>query len=323
MIPKVVRPSHPNAEFRGHKNRVRSNFVEIGALITKARPVGLPIRTVQMTYGTSTAGRLPRLLTFLLVTAVVFGIWSSGALAAGIVPPANPAADCDHSADTNSVWDVSSIDACRAREGIGPVVLPSNWSSLTPTQQTFVLINLERVNRGLAPIAGLSASLDTLAANGAVNQTDPPFPSTGEGGGIWAGGGSAFGADMMWLYDDGANGFDANEDCATDPKYCWGHRDIILGSDGGGALVAGGGFSGSGGFGSFAYLIMSHYATSDLIFSWNRELRYFTATPQAEPLGSAASDAEQSAAAKQLSVTLSKPRRHHRHRKTTITVKFI
>jgi len=276
-----------------------------------------------MTYRPFTAGHLPRLLTYLLVAAALCGIWSSGALAAGILPPSNPAADCDHSADTNSVWDVNSIDACRAQEGIGPLVLPSNWSTLSPTQQEFVLIDLERVNRGLPPIVGLSASLNALAANGAQNQTDPPFPSTGEGGGIWAGGGSVFGADMMWLYDDGANGFDANEDCASDHSYCWAHRDIILGTDGGGTLVAGGGYSGSGGFGSFADLIMSHYATSDLTFTWAGELPYFAARPRAEVLGSAASAAQQTAAAKQVALTQVKPQRHHRrHKGSGITISF-
>ncbi len=245
-------------------------------------------------------------------------------MAAGILPPSNPAADCDHSANTNSVWSVTSIDACRALEGIGPLLLPSNWSALSPTKQEFVLIDLERVNRGLAPIVGLSAPLDALAATGAVNQSDPPFPSTGEGGGIWAGGGSVFGADMMWLYDDGAGGFDANEDCASNHSYCWAHRDIILGGDGGGTLVAGGGFYGSGGFGSFADLILSHYATSDLTFTWDGELQYFAARPRTEVLGSAASDAEQTAAAKQLVATQRKPKRHHRrHKHAPITITFL
>lgn len=269
------------------------------------------------------------LLATLLLAMVLLGAWSSGARAAGILPPANPTADCDHSAATNSVWGVSSIDACRALEGIGPLELPSNWSALSPIEQGLVLIDLERVNRGIAPIAGLSGPLDGLAARGAAAQNDPPFPSSGEGGGIWAGGGSVFGADMMWLYDDGPNGFDANEDCISDRSYCWGHRDIILGGDGGGTLVAGGGFSGSDGFGSFAYLIMSHVASSDLTFRWSAELPYFSTPPQSEPLGSAASDAQQTAAAKQVTATTLaaastvNDKRHHRHPKGTyITVKF-
>jgi pyruvate/2-oxoglutarate dehydrogenase complex dihydrolipoamide acyltransferase (E2) component len=221
---------------------------------------------------------------------VLFGgaaVAAPQAMALGVLPPANPATDCDQSSSVSGTWNLASVDACRSNEGVGPVALPTNWSSLSPTEQGFVLINLERVNRGIAPIIGLSASLNTFATRGAVAQDDPPFPSTGDGGGIWAGASSIFAADTMWMYDDGPGGFDANSDC-TSGSGCWGHRDIILGKDGGGTLVAGGGFYGGGGGGSYSYLIMSHYSTADLTFSWASELKYFTGKPGTEPVGSAA-----------------------------------
>ncbi len=208
------------------------------------------------------------------------------AMALGILPPSNPRSDCDQSITASGNWDLGSLDVCRSREGVGPFSLPTNWSSLSPTERGFVLINLERVNRGIAPIVGLSASLNALAARGAVAHDDPPFPSSGDGGGIWAGATSLLGADRMWMYDDGRGGFDANDDC-TSGNGCWGHRDIILGSDGGGTLVAGGGFHGGGGDGSYAYLIMSHYSTANLRFSWAHELRYFASEPGTEPVGGA------------------------------------
>lgn len=140
--------------------------------------------------------------------------------------------------------------------------LPGNWTSLTPDEQLFAVINLERVGRGLPPFAGLVASLDQVAQDGAA----PP----GERGGAWAdpvlpggfslgagtdlawncrvsGGGascggpgnpgasiaaggsmSALDADYMWMYNDGYGG--NNVDCKSpiDPG-CWGHRDNILG----------------------------------------------------------------------------------------------
>src|SRR5579859_838701 len=78
----------------------------------------------------------------LLLTA---GTSAATAATAGVVPPRNPASDCSAGAGMG----LAGINACRAAEGIGPLVLPRNWGSLTPVQQGFVVINLERVNRGL------------------------------------------------------------------------------------------------------------------------------------------------------------------------------
>ena len=36
-------------------------------------------------------------------------------------------------------------------EGVSPISLPSNWASLTVAEQTFVIVDLERVARGLQP----------------------------------------------------------------------------------------------------------------------------------------------------------------------------
>ncbi len=218
-------------------------------------------------------------LTLLLATAV------ADAATAGILPPQNPASDCDHAATVSGYWSVANIDACRGREGVGSLVLPTNWQRLTPVQQGFVLINLERVNRGLAPIVGLSSSLDRLAAQGAANETDPPFPAGpfAGGGAIWAGASSIVAADYLWMYDDGPNGFDSNLACpSAGSPGCWGHRDIILWNQTSAPLVAGGGYSAAGGSGSFAYLILSGYSTAGLTFTWAHELRFFAVRPALE-----------------------------------------
>lgn len=204
---------------------------------------------------------------------------------------------------------ISAINACRAQEGIGPLRLPSNWSSLTPVQQGFVLIDLERVNRGLPAIIGLSGPLNTLATAGADSDNDPSFPAGGfvGGGGIWAGAPSVLASDYLWMYVDGPGG--SNLDCGSaGDSGCWGHRDIILWNKPG-TLVAGGGFSNQGGGDvSSAYLVLSGYSTGNLTFTWGGELRYFTSKPGLEPL-----TGEPAGAARRHRKTR---RKHHRGKRT-------
>ncbi|HET9094717.1 MAG TPA: hypothetical protein VFN36_06475 [Solirubrobacteraceae bacterium] len=204
----------------------------------------------------------------------------------GILPPRAPATNCGAA---QGLLALATINACRAQENVGPLRLPSNWGALGPVDQGFILINLERVNRGLAPIVGLSASLDQLAVAGARAGADPTFPAAGflGGGAIWAGAPSVLGADQLWMYDDGAGG--GNLDCTGGgASGCWGHRDIILWDRAGPPLVAGGGVATSAGTASFAYIVLSGYSTANLTFSWARELRYFPTRPGLEPLGQSA-----------------------------------
>lgn len=219
------------------------------------------------------------------------GAGAAQAATAGILPPRNPASDCDRSSTASASWGLAGIDACRALEGVGPLTLPSNWNALTPVEQGFVLIDLERVNRGLPPIVGLSASLDQLASAGAASGDDPSFPSGGfiGGGAVWAGAGSVLAADYMWMYDDGPNGLDTNLACpSAGASGCWGHRDIILWNRDGGPLVAGGGHASGSDGGSYAYLVLAGYSTSDLTFTWAGELSHFKVKPGVERTGKVA-----------------------------------
>jgi hypothetical protein len=214
------------------------------------------------------------------------GAGSAQAASAGIVPPRNPASDCTAGAGMG----IAAINACRAQEGVGPLRLPSNWGALTPVQQGFVLIDLERVNRGLPAIVGLSAPLNGLASSGASSSSDPSFPAGGfvGGGGIWAGAPSVLAADYLWMYVDGPGG--DNLDCtASDSKGCWGHREIMLWDRTAGPLVSGGGYATAGGADSLAYLVLSGYSTANLTFTWASEVKYFASKPGVEPLGKAAS----------------------------------
>ncbi|HUB75498.1 MAG TPA: hypothetical protein VL977_00510 [Solirubrobacteraceae bacterium] len=209
----------------------------------------------------------------------------------GIVPPRNPAANVAPSPNYDNCQsdgycvdeppcyapgsfaaqfsspdcvdaEVQAIDNARAKEGVGPMYLPSDYASLTAQEQLLVVIDLERVGRGLPPIAGIVASMDGVAQKGtqvagapAGTFEDPAFPGgfqigagarfawrchgsasgfscdgSGQPGAAIAAGGdiNALDADYGWMYDDGPGG--SNFDCRTPTASgCWGHRDNILG----------------------------------------------------------------------------------------------
>jgi hypothetical protein len=175
--------------------------------------------------------------TVVVLVAVTGGLLSERAGAAGILPPNNPPANIAPS----SPDFLTSIDSARAAEGVGAMdVSESVVSSLPVDEQAFIIINEERIDRGLPPIAYVTAQLDAEAQQGADAGDDPGFPSalTGGssltwGGSVWAGGlSSVFGADYYWMYSDGLGGTlgeTTNADCsASSSSGCWGHRDILL-----------------------------------------------------------------------------------------------
>jgi len=125
---------------------------------------------------------------------------------------------------------LADLNAARAAEGVGPMQLPGDFASLTVPQQLLVLSNLERVDRGLVAIIGLSAPLDQDATTAAQQDRDPqPTNFYGNAWSAnWEGGyASPFEADFVWMYDDGPGS--ANIDCpAPGDPGCWGHRHDIL-----------------------------------------------------------------------------------------------
>jgi hypothetical protein len=174
----------------------------------------------------------------------------------GILPPKNPskslrpgpfflsAASCRHGGDgsaCNSQILKAITNARKRLEKLGGMSFSlSAYEKLTPGEQLFATVNLERIERGLPPAVVLTRSLDKIAQRGATSDKDPPLqdvpdPLPGGGhyvglGGNWAGGwGNALGADYGWMYDDGL-GSD-NGDCSKSHRSgCWGHRDNILGA---------------------------------------------------------------------------------------------
>jgi hypothetical protein len=137
---------------------------------------------------------------------------------------------------------LAAVNHARALEGVRAMVLPPGYATLSVPEQIFVAVDLERVDRGLAPFVGLTTALDANAALGAARANDPPDPGSAYTlvDGEWAGG-SANGLDAVygWMYDDGLDS--GNLDCErAGAPGCWGHRKGILDDFGSGAdLVMG------------------------------------------------------------------------------------
>jgi hypothetical protein len=193
------------------------------------------------------------------------------ASAAGILPPANPSASIPAPASlTQACYGggtaaacqtaaLSAIDAARAAEGVGPLDLPANYGALPADEQLFVLVNLERVDRGLAPFSGMTPVLDGEALAGAVGHTDPTGPVSADWSSTVAvGEASALTTDFDWMYDDGPGSI--NVAC---PPLCWGHRDAILGS---GQLM------GAGAVGSAYATVEASDWSETPTFTWAQEL---------------------------------------------------
>jgi hypothetical protein len=185
---------------------------------------------------------------------------------------------------------LDAVNAARAAEGVKPMVLSAGFTSLTVPEQLLVAVNLERIDRGLAPFAGLTDALDRNAQRGADTADDPPDPGSGYtvADTEWAGG-SSNGLDAVygWMYDDGlASG---NLDCPrAGAPGCWGHRHGILDAFGTvGALVMGAAVNekgdrtsgDKGGTSIAATLAVSAAPPDAYVFAW-------TPTPPPSPPGS-------------------------------------
>ncbi len=125
---------------------------------------------------------------------------------------------------------LEAIDHARATEGLAPMEVPTDWSSLSPAEQLFVSTNLERTVRGLPAFSGMSSVLDSVASSAAASGNDalPPAGFASDWTSNWAGGvGSPLEAIYLWMYADGLNG--SNLECtAQNTSGCWGHREDIL-----------------------------------------------------------------------------------------------
>ena len=114
------------------------------------------------------------------------------------------------------------------------MALPSDFAGLPPAEQLFVLVDIERVDRGLPPVVGMVQELDQDALNAAGANADPTPASVPSGvtamdwASNWAEAAGPLGSDYDWMYDDGPGSGDI-ECNAANPSSCWGHRDNELG----------------------------------------------------------------------------------------------
>ena len=165
--------------------------------------------------------------------------------------PAAGSFDCQSPGDASALCMSSSlaaVNAGRAAERIAPMQLPSDYATLSVSEQLFVVANLERVGRGLPPMQGLTSQLNGLAATGAQTNADPLGASIDQS---WAsnfasGTVNVLQADFVWMYADGYGS--VNIDCRSPgAPGCWGHRhDVLYGfqSSSGSCLAMGAAFSG-------------------------------------------------------------------------------
>ena len=187
---------------------------------------------------------------------------------------------------------LGAINVARRVEGLAPMVLPSNWYSLTTPEQLFVVADLERTARGLAPYLGINAALSAEAQQAAAAYGDPGlakgfaaavdpqgYPAMG---GAWSAGFSVLAADYIWMYDDGWAGSanaTSNIVCTSATSAgCWAHRDELLGYDPGynpgvgldcATAEMGVGFAVANGSGSFVDLIEQPKGTPPaMTFTW-------------------------------------------------------
>jgi hypothetical protein len=242
----------------------------------------------------------------LLVCVLAMGA-AAPAGAAGLVPPADPPASIPPSPDFNqscafSGFDttaacqtaaLAAIDNARAAEGLGKLVLPTNYSSLTMPEQLLVVANIERIDRGIAPIVGLVAALNTpsqaASTQNGPDYDDPVPPSNYpcclyDWGSIWAGGyATVLGAVYSWMYDDGLDS--PNLDCTPTVQFgCWGHRNnILLDLPDTAVMGAGAGIGEPGGnpLVEFAAIFADQSAApaAGYTFTWSQELADLPGAP--------------------------------------------
>ncbi|HVA05018.1 MAG TPA: hypothetical protein VMU64_14880 [Acidimicrobiales bacterium] len=237
-----------------------------------------------MTRSTATPQR--RALVALVLVAVGLSVTAG---ASALSPHADPAANLtlpssllatqqasclSRPIDTSAVCTralLAEVNYGLATEGLAPISLPSNWATLTVAEQIFVVVDLERVARGLQPFLGMSFIWGADAQMGAADNGDPPMPAGNPWIATeWAGGGivSPLQADFIWMYDDGLGG--PNIDCpSAGASGCWVHRDNILAEGSCTTCVVGAGYTVVNGTASMtAVLVEPADASTPLVFTW-------------------------------------------------------
>jgi hypothetical protein len=176
---------------------------------------------------------------------------------------------------------LQAIDNARIDESLPPMVLPTNWEQLSPVEQLFVATDLERTARGLPPITGMVASLNSVAARAATDGVDPQLTAGGSitsVGANWIQGyGDPLEVIYEWSYDDGLGS--SNVDCTRQNlSSCWGHRANVLLPLACSTCGLGAAFVPTDSRGeplSFAEILVESGTTDPVVFSWDQEQPFF------------------------------------------------
>jgi hypothetical protein len=181
---------------------------------------------------------------------------------------------------------LDAIDAARAAEGLGPMELPADFPRLTVPEQLFVAVDRERVDRGLAPFAGLTTALDADALTGAEAARLPtrPGPAYDSVNTEWIGDvDNGLDADFEWLYNDGPHS--GVPGCSGNASSgCWADRQIVLSRFGTRHLVMGAAFDPTGdtssedrGGSSLAAMLATSSRSGQYAYTWKRALAAMSA----------------------------------------------
>jgi hypothetical protein len=183
--------------------------------------------------------------------------------------------------------ELQAIHNARKAQGFHTraMVLPSNYTSLSYAEQTFVLTNLERVDRGLHPFIALVPELNSRAKGGARDFSDPWLTSfltelfgVREWSSVWAEDYGPLAADYDWMYDDGYGSYGPKvEHChSTHGSGCWVHRDIIIGRYGAPrhTLIAGAASAGHDALSVAEVLSAGYVRPATTTYTWRSALRH-------------------------------------------------
>jgi hypothetical protein len=168
---------------------------------------------------------------------------SAGSDPASNYPSGDPAPACDSPTSVACInASVQILDQARASLGQPAYALPNDFQHLTGPEQGFVLANLDRIQYGLAPMTGLTETLNSDAMGGVQSDGDPQPKASNylAWTANWAGGFANMPlAYEAWMYDDGPGS--GNLDCTQgDASGCWGHRhDVLYKFDSSGPLAMG------------------------------------------------------------------------------------
>jgi hypothetical protein len=195
-------------------------------------------------------------------------------------PPANgTGGNC--ATDTDCLAAANVVRA--AQEGLPPLTLPSNWTTLTPAEQMFVDTDMERVSRGLPAIPDLVNTYDGEVLTGMQTDNDPDLVEQVGWDAIWAGGNATvLGAMYGWLYDDGAGAGNLDCNSPTDAG-CWGHRNALLDNAGGNIApnemdaVVGTDDSGQPSYAAALVQDPNPTPAANIVFTWDQEQQYLAA----------------------------------------------